>query len=235
MKICALLRVRNEGRWLAEVLTSIAPLCSELHLLDDHSTDDTADIARSHGAVVCPSPFEGLDETRDKNWLLDQAMRGEPQWLLMIDGDEILEPGGAEKLRAHAADPTVNALSLRVLYLWDSRDQYRADGVYGRFTRPSMWRAFPGQRFRSTRNGGNFHCGNTPYMPTARVRRTDVALLHTGYMLREDRVRKYEWYNQQDPNNLGEDRYRHVAQGDLPEIPASARLRWAGPLELRAL
>lgn len=235
MKISAMLRVRNESRWISEVLTSIAPLCSETHVMDDHSTDNTVDIARSHGAVVYSSPFEGLDESRDKGWLLDRVMEGHPTWVLCIDGDEILEPGGAERLLEHARDPTVNALSLRVLYLWDSRDQYRADGVYGRFQRPSMWRAFHGQRFRSTRNGGNFHCGNTPYMPAARVRRTDVALLHTGYMLREDRLRKYEWYNQQDPNNLGEDFYRHVAQGDIPEVPASARLRWAGPLELRAL
>jgi glycosyltransferase involved in cell wall biosynthesis len=233
MKICAMLRVRNESRWLPEVLTSIAPLCSEIHLLDDHSTDDTADIARSHGAIVYSSPFEGLDETRDKNWLLDQAMTGNPQWLLMIDGDEILEPGGAERLCEYVERGHIMCLSMRVLYLWDRRDQYRADGVYGRFWRPSMWRTFPGQRFRSTRNGGNFHCGNTPHMPAHRATRADVALLHTGYMLREDRVRKYEWYRQMDPANRGEDEYRHVVIGDV--FPAESRFRWAGPLELRAL
>jgi hypothetical protein len=60
-------------------------------------------------------------------------------------------------------------------------------------------------------------------------------LWHLGYNDLEDRVRKYAWYNQMDPNNQPEDCYRHMVQGDITEIPADAVLRHAGPLRLQML
>jgi hypothetical protein len=38
-----------------------------------------------------------------------------------------------------------------------------------------------------------------------------------------------------DPNNAFEDNYRHCVQGDVPEVPASAVLRHAGPLKLEMM
>jgi len=120
-----------------------------------------------------------------------------------------------------------------VLYLWNSEDQVRTDGVYGRFRRPSMFR--PGNhQFRSTSAGGNFHCGNAPSALQLSAIRLDAALLHFGYLHKEDRLRKYAWYNHLDPNNRNEDLYRHIAQGDVAEIPADVRLLHAGPLTLQA-
>ena len=67
MKIVAMLRVKNEERWLQEVLESILPLTEEILLFDDHSTDATRDIAEALKCTVIPSPFDPfvLDETRD--------------------------------------------------------------------------------------------------------------------------------------------------------------------------
>jgi hypothetical protein len=56
--------------------------------------------------------------------------------------------------------------------------------------------------------------------------------LHLGYMDRDDRVRKYAWYNEHDPHNQVEGCYRHMVIGDLPEFPASYKAKWGGPLEL---
>jgi len=230
--IAAMLRVKNESRWIERVIRSVQPVCERIVVMDDASTDGTAEICSSLGAEVLRSPFAGLDETRDKNWLLARVIRHSPEWILCIDGDEELEQGGADKVRAVARDRGIGACSLRVAYLWDSPDQVRTDGVYGRFARPSMFRAVTDARFRSTGNGGNFHCGNVPYGigPTLR---SEIRLLHYGYMERADRVRKYEWYNRQDPNNYSEDLYRHMVIGDL--FPADSQFRHGGPLKLETI
>jgi hypothetical protein len=39
-----------------------------------------------------------------------------------------------------------------------------------------------------------------------------VRLKHFGYMTRQKRLQKYQWYNDVDPNNAAEDYYRHIAE-----------------------
>ncbi len=234
MKIVGLMRCKNEARWIESAVASLFPLCSDVLLLDDHSTDDTRELAAKAGALVCPSPFEGLDESRDKDHLLALAHGYGADWCFFLDGDEILEPGSAETIRALTAGPH-ESYTFRFVYLWDSAHQQRVDGVYANMWRQSMFRLKPGQRFRRTGNGGNFHCGSVPESLLGRAARCPARIFHMGYMLREDRIRKYKWYRKMDPNNATEDFYRHVAQGDLPEIPATARLKHAGPLALRPL
>src|ERR1700676_1021349 len=101
-----MMRIKNEARWLPTVLPALSPLCRALFIFDDHSTDSTASIAMSRpDTIYIPSPFTGLNETRDKSWLLEIIMRTLPQeelngespyWVLCIDGDEELEALGAE-------------------------------------------------------------------------------------------------------------------------------------------
>lgn len=227
----ATLRVKNESRWIRESLASLQPLCSEVHVLDDHSDDGTPEICEQLGATVYRSPFEGLDEVRDKNYLLDQIAPLHPDWVIMIDGDEALAPGGAAQLEREVRKPRVQALSLRVLYLWDRPDQVRTDGVYARLWRPSVFR-YGTERFAGTTHGGNFHCGNAPSRRVAAIP-SAAALVHYGYMDREDRLRKYEWYNAKDPASKSEDGYRHMVIGDV--FSADSRFRYAGPLQLEPL
>lgn len=229
-----LLRVRNEGRWIKRSIESIRPICSTVLVMDDHSEDDTAAIAESCGAVVLPSPFSGLDETRDKNWLLskvwDYAEPGE--WALMIDGDEAFAESDLEILSRIPVGFT--AVSMRILYLWDTDSQVRMDGVYGVFRRPSMFCLLhPRIKFKSTRHGGNFHCGNVPVECLPRTAKSNARLLHFGYMDQADRIRKYHWYCERDPDSRSEDGYRHMVIGDV--FPKESRFRWAGPLEVRPL
>jgi glycosyltransferase involved in cell wall biosynthesis len=245
VKIFGMMRVRNETRWIRDSVDSALAVCERVFVLDDHSGDGTAEICAAMGdrVTVIPSPFEGLDEARDKDFLLAQVVKGgPPDWVLALDGDEVLEAGSVPKILDAVRNwPGVSLLRFRIAYLWDSPDQARVDGVYGRFARPSCFR-LRGQKvsrlvFRRKGPPGapNFHCSSFPTGLIGRTVNTDVWIRHYGYMTREDRLRKYAWYRERDGNNMAEDRYRHIAQGDLPELPASARFRHAGPLTLAAL
>lgn len=240
-----MLRVKNEARWIDEVIESILPLCPRVFVMDDHSTDDTAAICSSYAAVsVLPSPFEGLDEARDKNWLLDRVIESvRPEWVLCIDGDEVLEPNGPDIIRRTIRDAgEVAAFSLKIDFLWNSPNLVRTDRVYGEFWRPSLFRPHYSDdpaiveelRFKVTPfgrvvagNRPNLHCSSVPQRYLHGHQRCPARLKHYGYMERERRVQKLDWYTSIDWKNDAEDWYRHMTQGDnvrLDELPLTAAL-----------
>jgi glycosyltransferase involved in cell wall biosynthesis len=216
--LCAM-RVKNEGRYIQEVIGRALELCEHALILDDHSTDDTAAICRAFGerVTLLISPFEGFDESRDKNYLLARIVERNPEWVLWIDGDEVLERTGPEKIRAAtAALPETAVFTLRVAYLWNHPNQVRVDGIYSNFSRASLFRlrdqAIPSLQFVTTGFGGNLHCGNVPRGLSGPTRSLDVRLKHYGYLSKETRMKKYRFYLTVDPNNAAEDNYRHLAE-----------------------
>lgn len=77
---------RDEERYIEGALTSIAGLDGEVVvLLDDRTSDRTAEICRSHGATVYIEPWRGFPAQRNR--ALDLC-RG--TWVFFIDGDERL-------------------------------------------------------------------------------------------------------------------------------------------------
>lgn len=243
LDIVAALRVKNEARWIEEVLNSIS-FCKKIYLLDDHSTDDTKKIAKRCGATIYQSSFKTLDEARDKEYLLSIILSEQPQgtWVLMIDGDEVLMDNG-EKLieQSIRENPKNEAFSVRILYLWNSQNMVRVDGVYGRFVRPSIFKLGRSRLFRKTKNEGHLHCSSVPHDLLSRCIKCRVSYLHLGYMNREDRIKKWEYYNSIDPRDEleGYDKshcergsYPHIVQGDIEVVPANAVLKHGGPLKL---
>jgi glycosyltransferase involved in cell wall biosynthesis len=202
-----MVRVKNEARWIAEVVNSLKNCCDRVLVWDDHSDDGTPDICEKLGCVVIDSDETTMDESRDKNSLLDWAMKDNPDWIIHIDGDEVLEPAAPAKIEA-AKRSGFDSICMKVIYLWDDPNLYRTDGHWGRFKRPSMFRPRAGQRFATTSFGNNIHCGNVPF--GGPFLDSDIRLKHYGYLCAEDRQRKYEFYNRIDPNNDYECRYSHI-------------------------
>jgi 4,4'-diaponeurosporenoate glycosyltransferase len=96
---------RNEAHNLPHLLRSLAaqPVKpSQLIVVDDGSTDRTAELAREHGATVIPSqPLP--DGWRGKPWACHQgAQAATGDLLLFVDADTWFEPGGlARALASH--------------------------------------------------------------------------------------------------------------------------------------
>ncbi len=238
VKIIAALRVKNEARWIEGVLRSIHPLTTEIHVFDDHSDDATPEICKRLGAHVYPSPFTGLNEARDKAWLLDKIRR-RGDWILWIDGDELLDIRSVPVLHEVVNCANVQCISFKIKFLWNDPQTVRTDGVYGMFRRQSMFRPGNAQFTDLGDKHPNFHCGNCPRSLFHRCAYPEVALLHLGYLNREDRIRKRAWYIEQH-TKMGaldqlklEDHYQHITVGD--ECPATSKFRHGGPLKLEVL
>lgn len=220
------MRVKNEARWIDRALKPLLQVCESVFVLDDHSNDRTREIVTAIGGIVIPSPFCGLNESRDKTYLLDyitnrvpdrEMGEGSPHWVICIDGDEEI---CVEDLWKLELAPRGVSYSFQILTLYDSPGQIRVDGPYARLLRPSMFRLIkPGMVFKSNaRHGGGFHCSNVPADIGFGVRVHEpepVRVKHYGYMGKEDRERKYKFYVEHDPGH--EDWYRGECFG-VPEL-----------------
>ena len=229
--IAGVLRVKNEERFLARCLRSL-DFCEAIYLLDDGSTDRTPEIARNFRNVeYTSSPWNTLDEVRDRTFLLDIARAAGAEWVVCLDGDEELTPEAAARIQRCDYD----GLELRVYYLWDGEEQVRTDGVYGRFYAKRAFHLDPQAKLEYPRlNTSGFHCGSVP-KGIAPIRRAQEIVLHWGYFDAGLRAAKYAFYQAHDPGNRAEDFYRHIIQGDPSGEPATARLRHAGPLTLESI
>ncbi len=225
-RIICQMRIKNEEAWLRDVLDSMARIADGIVILDDGSTDRTPEICRSHPAVVqYVHQIEAtIDEVRDKNRLLKMAMKENPDWILCMDGDEIFEQSAPERIleAIRTCPPDVSVLDIEFLYMWDDMEHYRVDGIYRRIFHHRLFRVVGQDRealsFAPTAHGGNFHCESVPPNIVGRSMEIDVKVLHLGYMPREVRVRKHEWYCRNDPQHATQGFYDHLLDQPGMEI-----------------
>lgn len=75
---------RDEERYIADALASVAGLASDIVvLLDDRSRDGTADLCRAHGVRLYVEPWRGFPAQRNRAL---EVCVGE--WVLFLDADE---------------------------------------------------------------------------------------------------------------------------------------------------
>ena len=87
--------VKNEAHQLARCLGSVA-WADEILVIDSHSTDDTVAVAERCGARVVQFHQHGA-WPKKKNWTLENVpLRND--WVLLLDADEVLSPGGEEEI-----------------------------------------------------------------------------------------------------------------------------------------
>ena len=90
--------VKNASEQLPAALRSVAEAVDEIVIVDIGSTDDTVAIAQNAGAIVVQHPFDDFASARNAGLPL---VTGE--WVLVLDADERLAPGGAAVIRAAIA------------------------------------------------------------------------------------------------------------------------------------
>lgn len=96
MKISACLIVKNEKDHIRDVLSSLAGV-DEIVVVDTGSQDNTIALAREFTDKVFDDYAWNDDFAEARNHALAKC---EGDWVISIDGDEVLEQGGVAKIRA---------------------------------------------------------------------------------------------------------------------------------------
>jgi len=116
LPVSVIIAARNEGKNLPRCLQALKAV-GEVCIIDSQSTDDTVEIARSHGAQVVQFHYQG-GWPKKRQW----AMNTLPiayDWILLLDADEVVTPELAEEIRLAIQNPAVNGyfIQLRTWFL----------------------------------------------------------------------------------------------------------------------
>lgn len=96
LPISIIIPVKNEERNIAACLESVA-WADEIWVVDSHSADDTAAIARRYTDKIAQFDYSG-GFPKKKNWAL-QNLPFKHEWALLLDADERVTPELREEIR----------------------------------------------------------------------------------------------------------------------------------------
>ena len=111
LPISVIVPVRNEARNLPRCLESLASV-GEVYVVDSQSTDDTVQIAQSHGAKVVQFHYAG-GWPKKRQWAMNTLPLAY-DWILLLDADEVLMPELIEEIRRALQNPQLNGYSIRL-------------------------------------------------------------------------------------------------------------------------
>ena len=116
LPVSVIIPVRNEAHNLPRCLESLRDV-GEIYVIDSQSTDETMQIAESHGAQVVQFHYQG-GWPKKRQWAMDTLPLAF-DWILLIDADEALTPELANEIRGAIQDPGFNGyhIALRMFFL----------------------------------------------------------------------------------------------------------------------
>ncbi len=205
-RLVAGLIVHNEAdRYLGLVLNSLETYCDAICILDDGSTDATPEIcARRPRTRVVRNPrsifWDNESALRTQLWQL--VLEAQPDWILAIDADEVLEASFAPNRDRYLEQDQHPLIGVQLYPLWGSATHYRVDKLWnpvGRYT-PMFVRHHPGfpYRWRPRR----LHCGRIPTNVPGPVWQSGLRARHFGYANPADHRRKHDLYLRHDPHGM---------------------------------
>lgn len=91
--IIGLMMVKNEDIYLKRAIRCIKDFCDEIIVIDTGSTDGTIDIAKREGVSL------HIEHDLTKTHQFVERHAGDNVWIFGVDGDEIYDPAGLERLK----------------------------------------------------------------------------------------------------------------------------------------
>jgi glycosyltransferase involved in cell wall biosynthesis len=222
-KLTLTMVVKNESRrFLRQVLREHRKYIDEAVIIDDCSTDDTADICREelrgiplqlvHNPV---SKFSNESELRKQQWA--EVVKSNPEWILSLDADELFETRFAEEIHSLLQEESCDLFCFRLYDFWDEH-HYRED---------MYWRSHQSYRPFLLRYRGNFnyvwnelpqHCGRLPENIFELPHQlSNLRLKHLGWSRADLRLDKYLRYMLLDPD--GQYGWKEQYQSILDQHP----------------
>src|SRR5580658_516946 len=97
LPVSVIIPVRDEAKNLPRCLQALRDV-GEVYVIDSQSTDESVEIARSHGAQVVQFHYQG-GWPKKRQWAMN-TLPVAYDWILLLDHDEVLTPELAEEIRA---------------------------------------------------------------------------------------------------------------------------------------
>lgn len=204
----------NEEANIRWSVGSLVPWCDEVVVIDQESSDRTAEIARAAGARVVSHPNTPIVE-ESRAFSVDQT---DGDWVLLLDADEMIPAPLGRELRAIADGEPVDVVMIP-----------RVNLVLGRWARVGV-KNWPNRHPRFFRRGavslsGTIHQGIE--VPVSARRRklpatTANAIWHFSYESVADMMEKFDRYTTKEARQL-------IDAGAAPATPREfllAPVRW---------
>ena len=133
-KITLSLIVKNEAnQYLREMLEDAKTYISNAVIIDDASTDNTIEVCKEvlegNPYIIIEnkeSKFSNEISLRQQQW--NETVKTNPEWILVLDADEIFEKRFKYRIHKILRNTTADAIHFSLYDFWD-KDHYR-DDVY---------------------------------------------------------------------------------------------------------
>lgn len=132
--LSAVITAWNEEKDIARAISSVKKLANEIVVVvDEATTDRTAQVAKKLGASIFTHPHTGIVEPI-RNFSISKATG---DWILLLDADEEVPAGLAKKIKELIKDPSVDYYRLPrkniIFGKWITSDHWWPDYVYRLF------------------------------------------------------------------------------------------------------
>ncbi len=207
-KITLAMLVRNESdRYLEQVLQQAKQFVDNVVILDDASEDNTVEVCKRTLAgipltIVSNNKMGFTNEIILRKQLWQMAVTTNPDWILILDADELFEEAAPEVLKKLAKTKDVSYYSFQLYDMW-SETHYREDQYWSAHQqfRPFMVRYLPD--FHYLWQETPLHCGRFPVNIAAlKGENYPLRIKHLGWLKPADRLKKYYRYKELDPQRI---------------------------------
>ena len=215
-KLIVIYRIKNCERWIESSLKSSTRFADQVLVLDDGSTDKTAEIAKRFAKVKLLTQHKPFNERRDREYVYNWAKKEGATWIAVCDGDEVFDDRMTKEYAnwlMHPKNPTIKAYIFRVVTFWRGRRNIRVDSTFNNLAFNRMYKVEPNQHLKCAHPQG-LHMSHAPEFPLENLAWCPVRILHYGYEKFSDVRRKYKFYQKIDehkkPELIGGEDYSHL-------------------------